>query len=36
VVLESDGRQMLIYKHAMSTITPQRPVNTSPQEQRAE
>lgn len=29
VVLDSDGRQMLIYKHAMSTITPSRPVNTS-------
>ncbi|MDK2882464.1 MAG: host factor-I protein [Bacillota bacterium] len=27
VVLESDGKQMLIYKHAISTITPMRPVN---------
>jgi len=27
VVLDSDGKQMLIYKHAMSTVTPQRPVN---------
>lgn len=29
VVLDSDGKQMLIYKHAMSTVTPMRPVNTS-------
>jgi host factor-I protein len=26
VVLESDGKQMMIYKHAISTITPARPV----------
>ncbi|MGI6604053.1 MAG: RNA chaperone Hfq [Firmicutes bacterium] len=31
VVLESDGKQMLIYKHAISTITPLRPVNYNPQ-----
>jgi host factor-I protein len=29
VVLDSDGRQMLIYKHAVSTITPSKPVNTN-------
>ncbi|HHY93358.1 MAG TPA: RNA chaperone Hfq [Firmicutes bacterium] len=29
VVLESDGKQMLVYKHAISTITPMRPVNYS-------
>ncbi len=29
VVLDSDGKQMLIYKHAMSTVTPLRPVNTN-------
>ncbi|MEW6522076.1 MAG: RNA chaperone Hfq [Bacillota bacterium] len=29
VILESDGRQMLVYKHAISTVTPSRPVNTS-------
>ena len=29
VILDSDGKQMLIYKHAMSTVTPSRPVNTS-------
>lgn len=27
VVLESDGRQMMIYKHALSTVAPQVPVN---------
>lgn len=27
VILDSDGRQMLIYKHAISTISPARPVN---------
>ena len=26
VVLDSDGRQQLIYKHAISTIVPERPV----------
>ena len=26
VVLTSDGKQMFIYKHAISTITPERPV----------
>ena len=36
VVLESDGKQMLIYKHAMSTITPQKSVNLSPQEPKQE
>lgn len=29
VILDSDGKQMLIYKHAMSTVTPLRPVNTN-------
>ena len=27
VVLSSDGKQMVIYKHAISTITPERPVS---------
>jgi host factor-I protein len=27
VVLESDGRQMMVYKHAVSTISPLRPVD---------
>lgn len=26
VLLDSDGRQQLVYKHALSTITPARPV----------
>lgn len=27
VVIDSDGKQQLIYKHAISTIIPSRPVN---------
>ena len=27
VMLESDGKQMMIYKHAISTITPARPIS---------
>ncbi len=27
IVLESDGKQHLIYKHAISTISPIKPVN---------
>jgi len=30
VVLESDGRQMMVYKHAVSTISPLRPVELPP------
>ncbi len=26
VVLENEGRQLMIYKHAMSTVSPSRPV----------
>lgn len=26
VVLDSDGKQQLVYKHAMSTISPARPI----------
>lgn len=26
VILENDGKQLLIYKHAVSTITPQKPI----------
>ena len=29
VVLTSDGKQQMIYKHAISTITPERPVDMS-------
>ena len=27
VVLDSDGRQQLIYKHAISTVVPPRPIS---------
>lgn len=26
VILDSDGKQQMIYKHAISTITPQKPI----------
>jgi host factor-I protein len=26
VVIDSDGKQMMIYKHAISTITPSKPI----------
>lgn len=29
VILESDGKQMMVYKHAISTVSPLRPVNTT-------
>ena len=32
VVLSADGKQNLIYKHAISTVTPSRPVQYSPSE----
>ena len=32
VVLDSDGRQQLIYKHAISTIIPPKPVELSREE----
>jgi len=30
VILESEGKQQLVYKHAISTITPFRPVPIMP------
>ncbi|MDI6631443.1 MAG: RNA chaperone Hfq [Bacillota bacterium] len=36
VILESEGRQMMVYKHAISTVSPMRPVSTSVQEPRSE
>ena len=33
VVLDSDGRQQLIYKHAISTIIPPKPVEFSTEAQ---
>lgn len=29
VILESDGKQMMVYKHAISTVSPMKPVNTT-------
>ncbi|MTI79488.1 MAG: RNA chaperone Hfq [Firmicutes bacterium] len=29
VILESEGKQMMVYKHAISTISPSKPINTS-------
>lgn len=29
VILESEGKQLMVYKHAISTISPSRAVNTS-------
>lgn len=38
VVLDSDGKQMMIYKHAVSTITPGKPIlfNNTQNEDEAE
>jgi len=32
VLLESDGKQQLIYKHAISTFVPAKSVNLTPEE----
>ena len=32
VVMDSDNKQQLIYKHAISTIIPLRPVNLNPEQ----
>lgn len=29
VILDSMGKQQLVYKHAISTITPQRPISSN-------
>ncbi len=29
VIMESEGKQMMVYKHAISTVSPMKPVNTS-------
>jgi len=29
VILESEGKQSMVYKHAISTVSPVRPVNTT-------
>ena len=33
IVLDSDGKQQLIYKHAVSTIIPPKPVELCPEEE---
>lgn len=30
IVIDSDGKQQLVYKHAISTFLPQRPVSLMP------
>lgn len=32
VVLVSEGKQQVIYKHAISTITPERPISLEPEQ----
>lgn len=35
VVLDSEGRQMMMYKHAISTVTPSRPVQINAAEENS-
>ena len=35
VILESEGKQQLVYKHAISTIIPQRPISILSGEEEA-
>ncbi|MNJ03786.1 RNA-binding protein Hfq [compost metagenome] len=32
IIIDSEGRQQMVYKHAISTFTPQRAVSLMPQE----
>lgn len=32
IVLEGDGKQMMLYKHAISTVTPSRSVTLNPED----
>lgn len=34
VIIENDGKQQLVYKHAISTITPFRPLSSTPNDRR--
>ena len=36
VVLETEGKQQMIYKHAISTVTPNTRITINNQEQREE
>ncbi|GAA0366267.1 RNA chaperone Hfq [Bacillus horti] len=33
IVIDSEGKQQLVYKHAISTFTPARPVSLMPEQQ---
>jgi host factor-I protein len=33
IVIDSEGRQQMVYKHAISTFTPQRPVSLIQEQQ---
>ncbi len=35
VILESDGRQLMVYKHAISTVSPSKPVSAAFSETKA-
>ncbi|MEW9033401.1 MAG: RNA chaperone Hfq, partial [Planifilum fimeticola] len=32
IIIDSDGKQQMVYNHAISTFTPARPVSLMPQE----
>ena len=34
VIIDSEGKQQMVYKHAISTIVPERPVPLTGQEER--
>ncbi len=36
VILYSDGKQQMVYKHAISTIVPERPVSLEGEEEETE
>jgi host factor-I protein len=36
VIMENDGKQQLVYKHAISTITPFRPLSTAIHDKKEE
>ena len=36
VIIDSMGKQQMIYKHAISTVTPARPINTNFPSEKAE
>lgn len=36
IIIDSEGRQQMVYKHAISTFTPQRAVSLMQQQQESE